>query len=102
MTYQELAAEIVRLPISERLALAELVTRSVREELAPRPTTEGVATRLRGIAKTDVSPHWDTEEHTLGELLESEFFGMWKDREDITDSAAYARHLRETAWRRSK
>ncbi len=102
MTYQELAAEIVRLPISERLALAELVTRSVREELTPRPTAEGVAARLRGIAKPEVPPSDGTKEHTLGELLESEFFGMWKDREDISDSATYARHLREIAWRRGE
>jgi hypothetical protein len=38
---------------------------------------------------------------TLGDLLNSEFFGMWADREDITDSAEYARGLRDEAWRRS-
>ncbi len=37
----------------------------------------------------------------LGDLLTSEFFGMWKDREDISDSASYARELREKAWQRS-
>ena len=30
----------------------------------------------------------------LGDLLSSEFFGMWKDREDISDSASYARETR--------
>ena len=37
----------------------------------------------------------------LGDLLTSEFFGIWKDREDISDSASYARELRERAWQRS-
>lgn len=38
--------------------------------------------------------------HQLSDLLHSEFFGMWRDREDITDSALFARQLREEAWRR--
>ena len=38
---------------------------------------------------------------TFGDFLDSEFVGMWKDRTDITDSVAFARHLREEAWRRS-
>jgi hypothetical protein len=37
---------------------------------------------------------------TLGDLLNSEFFGMWKDRSDITDSPDYARQLRQQAWSR--
>ena len=38
---------------------------------------------------------------TLGALLNSEFFGMWRDRADITDSFAFARDLRSQGWRRS-
>jgi len=37
---------------------------------------------------------------TVGELRESELIGMWRDREDIEDSASYARKLREQAQRR--
>jgi hypothetical protein len=37
---------------------------------------------------------------TLGDLAQSEFFGIWKDRTDIIDSAAFARQLREEAWKR--
>jgi len=37
---------------------------------------------------------------TLGDLARSEFFGMWRDRADIGDSAEYARQLRADAWRR--
>ena len=38
---------------------------------------------------------------TLGELADSEFFGMWQDRPDITDSAQFARDLRSEGWKRS-
>lgn len=35
----------------------------------------------------------------LGKLLDSEFFGMWRDRADITDSFAFARDLRSQGWK---
>jgi len=38
--------------------------------------------------------------HTLGDLARSEFFGMWRDRTDIGDSAGFARRLRAEAWSR--
>ena len=41
------------------------------------------------------------EAHTLRDLAESEFFGMWRDRDDIGDSQEFARKLREEGWRRS-
>lgn len=37
---------------------------------------------------------------TLGDLANSEFFGMWRDREDIGDSAVFAEKLRREAWSR--
>ncbi len=40
--------------------------------------------------------------NTLGDLLNSEFFGMWKDRTDITDSVDYARQLRQQVWSRAQ
>ncbi len=53
MTYQELAAEVVRLPIHERLSLLELVSRSLREDLRPHAPRNPLAARLRGIGKLD-------------------------------------------------
>jgi len=38
---------------------------------------------------------------TLGDLVRSEFFGMWRDRADLADSAEYARQLRAAAWSRA-
>jgi hypothetical protein len=37
---------------------------------------------------------------TARDLLQSGLIGLWKDREDIKDSASYARALREAAQRR--
>ncbi|MDD3926908.1 MAG: hypothetical protein PHT33_09645 [bacterium] len=37
---------------------------------------------------------------TLGDLAQSEFCGMWKDRSDIQDSVEFAESLRGTAWKR--
>ena len=39
---------------------------------------------------------------TAKRLLESDIVGLWQDREDITDSAAFARQLREEAQRRQR
>ncbi|MBN1121805.1 MAG: hypothetical protein JXJ17_12055 [Anaerolineae bacterium] len=39
---------------------------------------------------------------TGAELAESEIVGMWADREDITDSAAFAEELRRKAERRGR
>ncbi len=39
---------------------------------------------------------------TLGDFLNSEFFGMWRDRTDIGDSVEFARKLREKAWSRGE
>ena len=38
----------------------------------------------------------------LRDLAESEFFGMWKDRDDIGDSVEFARRLRKSAWTRQR
>lgn len=37
---------------------------------------------------------------TAQQLLNSGLIGLWKDRSDITDSAEYARQLREEAQKR--
>lgn len=49
-----------------------------------------------------VTPQSPQREHTLGELLASEFFGLWRDRRDLDDPVAYARELRNAAWSRPK
>ncbi len=39
---------------------------------------------------------------TVRRLRQSGLIGLWRDREDIQDSAAYARQLREQAQRRGE
>ena len=41
------------------------------------------------------------EAKTLSDLFDSEFFGMWRGREDMADSAELACQLREEAWNRT-
>ena len=48
-----------------------------------------------------VAPHAAHTVPTFGDLLHSEFFGMWRDREDIGDSAEFARRLRVEGWSRT-
>lgn len=48
-----------------------------------------------------IKPKGAERVHALGELAESEFFGAWRDRDDITDSVEFARRLRDEGWRRS-
>ena len=47
-----------------------------------------------------VASHAPNIPKTLGDLGKSEFFGMWRDRNDIQDSVTFARQLRERAWSR--
>ena len=61
MTYQELATEIVQLPIHERLTLLELVSHSLREDLRPQTPSKLLVTRLRGIARPNGPSPTDTE-----------------------------------------
>ena len=42
-----------------------------------------------------------TSGRTCGDFVHSEFFGMWRDRTDITDSAQVARDLRSEGRKRS-
>jgi hypothetical protein len=48
-----------------------------------------------------VSPSGSPPHSTFGDLLNSEFFGMWRDRPDIENSSEFARKLRSKGWKRS-
>jgi hypothetical protein len=39
---------------------------------------------------------------TVGQLRQSGLIGLWKDRDDIQDSSAYARRLREQSQKREE
>lgn len=68
-----------------------------------------LALKLETLAKKLLIPEEEIIAHSLEEYLAKlekmdEFepigFGMWKDREDMKDPAAWVRKLRETEWRR--
>ena len=48
-----------------------------------------------------VSSSGSRHHSTFSDLLNSEFFGMWRDRTDIEDSSEFARKLRSEGWNRS-
>jgi hypothetical protein len=48
-----------------------------------------------------ISPSSHSQASTLGDLADSEFFGMWRERTDLGDSVEFARNLRSEAWKRS-
>jgi hypothetical protein len=56
---------------------------SVEIILLPQPSKTALRSRL-----------------TVRQLRESSLIGLWKDRDDIGDSVAYARQLREQAQQR--
>ncbi|MCG2590465.1 DUF2281 domain-containing protein [Rhodohalobacter sulfatireducens] len=40
----------------------------------------------------------ETRKSTKKSILESSFFGMWKDREDMQDSTDWVRKVRKSQW----
>lgn len=53
MTREEIVKEIRQLPIAEREAVVEEITRSIREEIQLVETRLSIVDRLYGIAKPD-------------------------------------------------
>lgn len=70
--------------------LREVVREVLREELRP----------WRDVAEMYIKPGVGKPPGMLGDVLETEFFGMWRERDDMPDSSVLARSLREKAWRR--
>ena len=62
----------------------------------PADVPTGSAEVVVTVSSTKPSPP-----PTFGDLLKSEFFGMWKDRADIEDSVEFARRLRSESWKRA-
>jgi hypothetical protein len=48
-----------------------------------------------------VAPQAARTAATFGDLLHSEFFGMWRDRDDLGDSVEFAGRLRAEGWSRT-
>ncbi len=75
MTNEEILREIKSLPIEAQRQIEDFIY-FLRERYKP--------SQLKGVPTSD---------------LETEaFVGMWRDREDMRDSSAWIRNVRETHW----
>lgn len=78
MTNEEILREITALPTESRQQIENLIA----------------SLRQPNIAQTAAKLPTD--------LTQEPFFGMWRNREDMADSTAWVRNLRQTAWRRQR
>lgn len=62
----------------------------------PGDVPTGSAEIVITVSSSGSRPH-----STFSDLLNPEFFGMWRDRADIEDSSEFARKLRSEGWTRS-
>lgn len=69
-----------------------------REILEALDRGETVTLYHRGRKKADIVPA-KAGPTSKEALMESPFFGMWKDREDMADVEAFVRKLREPRYR---
>jgi hypothetical protein len=75
MTYEELIRELASLPPEGQQEAADFIA-SLRDHYTSSVPKEG----------------------SERNLLDLEFVGMWRDREDMRDSTAWVRQLREHEW----
>ncbi len=68
--------------------------------MLPDDVPTGRRTVVLVIDEQDSAEPPGPSKRTLGDLADSEFFGMWAGRDDIADSATFARELREKVQRR--
>jgi hypothetical protein len=61
MTYQEIAAQIRRMPVQERLELLDVLARSLKDDLEFQGRVTSSLERIRGIAKPDGESPSDSE-----------------------------------------
>jgi hypothetical protein len=89
-------AETITVVKSEFEALVRQIVREVLGEELQSWHHRKTRAMLSETYKSPISSH------TLGDILTCEFFGMWRERDDLPDSPTYARTLRAQAWDRSR
>lgn len=65
MLLQELKAQIVKLPPSDRLALISAIIESLQDTTVIQPDRSGAIRRMRGLLKTDQPAPTDEEVATM-------------------------------------
>ncbi len=82
----------------EAIRLQKAVEKDGEIFLTGLPYTKGQFIEL--ILLSDASTLLSSSRLTARQLLQSDLIGLWEDRDDIEDSSAYARQLREQAQNR--
>lgn len=83
----------------QAIRLQQTVQKNGELFIANLPLTKGQKVEVL-LLFTPSSPKPKRPRLTARQLLDSGLIGLWQDRSDITDSATYARQLREQAQRR--
>ena len=84
----------------EAVRLQRVIEKDGELLLTDLPCMKGQQVEVIVLSEPLASPQ--LQRLTAKRLLESRVIGLWQDREDVTDSATYARQLREKAQRRSR
>lgn len=80
------------------IQVKQVITKDGEVLLTGLPFKKGQAIEIIAFAQPETSPLRICL--TVGRLRQSGLVGLWKDRDDIEDSSAYARQLREQAQQR--
>ena len=83
----------------QAIRLQQIVQKNGELLITNLPVVQGQQVEVL-LLFTPSSPKPKRPRLTARQLLNSELIGLWKDRTDITDSAVYARQLREQAQKR--
>jgi len=75
-----------------KVTIADLRHR-MKDVLSAVERGEAVTVLYRGKPKAKIVPI--SEKATLARIMKHPAFGMWKDREDMRDPAAYVRKIRQ-------
>jgi hypothetical protein len=79
----------------EAIRLHKIVEKDGEIHLTDLPLREGQRVELTLLVESQ--PESPCSYPTARQLLDSGIVGLWEDREDIGDSSAFARELREKA-----
>ena len=115
LSFDQLLTAVRKLPWTQKSQLLDTLETELSREEIRRRATEAVAEireAYKDVSEEEVMADVNTAVHevraerrarlrTLGDLARSEFFGLWRDRADITDSAEFARRLRVDGWSRA-
>jgi predicted nucleic acid-binding protein len=84
----------------EAMRLHRIIEKDGELLITDLPCKKGQRVEIIVLAEPPTLPQ--PPQLTAKRLLESDIVGLWQDREDVTDSAVFARQLREEAQRRQR